>query len=99
MSKHTPKPTDRTWLKLAFCLAADVDPDTFFPDQNLSGLSKAREICKQCPVAQQCLAECLAAEGGKTAASRHGVYAGTTPKQRERLYHQMRVRANRQAAA
>ncbi|WP_199572680.1 WhiB family transcriptional regulator [Streptomyces murinus] len=98
MSKRIPKPTDRTWVKLAFCLTAD--PEDFFPpNQNAAGIAKARSICKQCPVAQQCLADVLAAEGGKTAASRHGVYAGTTPKQRERLYHRMRVRANRQAAA
>ncbi|MET9012278.1 WhiB family transcriptional regulator [Streptomyces olivaceoviridis] len=97
MSKRMPKPADRTWLKLAACRADDVDPETFFPDQNVAGLAKARAICKGCPVARQCLADCLEAEGGRAAANRHGVYAGMTPKQRERLYR--RVQSNTQAAA
>lgn len=98
MNKRIPKPTDRTWVKLAFCLVED--PEIFFaPNQNVAALAKARSICKQCPVARQCLADALAAEGSRSADSRFGVYAGTTPKQRERLYHRTRVRANRQTAA
>ncbi|SEC02537.1 Transcription factor WhiB [Streptomyces misionensis] len=98
MSKHIPKPTDRAWVKLAFCRVED--PEVFFPpSQNIAGLNRARAICEQCPVAEQCLADALAAEGGKSADSRYGVYAGTTPKERARLYHRLRVKANRQSAA
>jgi hypothetical protein len=90
-----PQPTDPTWQKRAACRAEGVDPETFFPEGNVAGVAQAREICKGCPVAQSCLQDCMASEGGKPIGSRHGVYAGMSPKQRVRLYEKLRDRARR----
>jgi WhiB family redox-sensing transcriptional regulator len=101
MSQYTGSTPDtepgRTWLKEAACRAPGINPETFFPNNNLAGIDQARAICKTCPVRRACLADCLRHERGSKASSRWGVYAGLTPRQRERLWHKLRARrkANR----
>lgn len=95
MSSFLPQPPDSGWQKQAACRADGVDPKLFFPENNVAGVAMAREICKGCPVARACLAECMASEGGKNVGSRHGIYAGMSPKQRHRLYERLRDRAQR----
>lgn len=89
----------RTWLKTAACRTDGTDPETFFPDNNAVKIEQARAVCKTCPVRRECLTDCMKHEGGRSAKSRWGVYAGLTPRQRERLYHRLRVRANRRTKA
>ncbi|MFI1562149.1 WhiB family transcriptional regulator [Streptomyces sp. NPDC020490] len=88
-----PQPTGITWQKQAACRAENVDPEWFFPERHVAEIALAREICAGCPVARECLIDCMAYEGGKPVGSRHGVYAGLSPKQRQRLYEQLRTRA------
>ncbi|MFF7949086.1 WhiB family transcriptional regulator [Streptomyces griseorubiginosus] len=82
----------REWLTEAVCRTRDIDPETFFPDNNATRIAQAKAICETCPVRQECLIDCMAHEGGRSAKSRWGVYAGLTPRQRERLYHRLRQR-------
>ncbi|MEU5593061.1 WhiB family transcriptional regulator [Streptomyces sp. NPDC020298] len=91
-----PQPADQTWQKQAACRAKDVDPDVFFSENNVAGIAKARQICKGCPVAQACLIDCMTNEGGKSLGARHGIYAGMSPRQRQRLYEKLRDRAKNQ---
>ena len=51
---------------------------TFFPEQGASA-EAARGFCDSCPVRRECLAYALAAE------DLHGVWAGTSSRQRKRL--------------
>lgn len=87
-----------TWLTQAACRAEGVDPETFYPDNHAAGIEQARAICKGCPVRRECLTDCLRHEGGRAAASRFGVYAGLTPRQRERVYQKLRARNRTKAA-
>jgi hypothetical protein len=96
MSHFLTPPANDKWMKQAACRAAGVDPETFFPEGNVAGVAEAREICKGCPVARECLLDCMASEGGKSVTSRHGIYAGMSPKQRVRLYERLRDRARRE---
>lgn len=94
-----PQPADRMWIKQAACRAEDVDPEIFFPDNNVAGIAKARAICATCPVVRACLADCLRQEGGRVAATRFGIYGGLSPRQRVRLYERLRHRAQQKARA
>jgi hypothetical protein len=80
----------RAWLQHAACRADGIDPEWFYPDNNIVGIERARAICKTCPVRYACLADCLRQEGGRSSLSRWGVYAGLTPRQRVRLYVKLR---------
>lgn len=97
MTHHTGSVPDtepaRAWLTQAACRADGVDPETFFHDNNASYIAAARTVCNQCPVRRECLADCMRDEGDRSAKSRWGVYAGLTPRQRERLHHKLRSRA------
>ena len=88
----------RAWLTQAACRADGVDADTFFHDNNAVFIAAARAICGPCPVRRQCLADCMRDEDGRSAKSRFGVYAGLTPRQRERLYHKHRNQSKKPAA-
>lgn len=87
----------RKWLISAACLGED--PETFFPDNNAARIALAKAVCETCPVRRDCLIDCMRREGGRSAKSRFGVYAGLTPRQRERLYHRLRNRKTRTKAA
>ncbi|MFD3929717.1 WhiB family transcriptional regulator [Streptomyces sp. NPDC058614] len=78
------------WLKAAACRAPGIDPDLFFPDNNVEGIGVARAICGACPVRRSCLEECLRSEAGKGAFARFGVYAGLSPRQRVRAAERRR---------
>lgn len=89
----------RAWLKDAACRAEGVDPDLFYPVNTVDGIGAARAICEGCPVRQDCLIDCMRHEGGRAAASRFGVYAGLSPRQRAALYQRLREARKRKKQA
>jgi WhiB family redox-sensing transcriptional regulator len=101
MSNYTGSVPDtepgRAWLLQAACRNDGVDPEIFFHDNNAAYISAARTVCGACPVRRYCLIDCMRHEGGRSAKSRWGVYAGMTPRQRERLYHKLRNRSKARA--
>lgn len=82
--------TDRPeWHRLAACRDVDVE---FFPDSSFdSGPAKA--VCATCPVAGPCLAYALTLP----TISDHGVWGGTTARERRRIRSE-RARARRAAS-
>lgn len=64
---------------------ADGHPDNWFPSTDGDGptsqarVRMARQLCSGCPVAVQCLQYALDND------EQHGVWAGTTPRERRRL--------------
>ena len=68
-----------TWTVDAAC--RDADPAIFFVDHGGSA-AEARIICAGCPVRTQCLDYALAAS------ERHGIWGGTTEKQRRTMSRQ-----------
>lgn len=70
------------WERDALCRYAD--PELFFPvgaeGFALSQRERAQAICSTCPVGEQCLAFALDARID------HGIWGGTTPKQRRFLH-------------
>lgn len=89
----------RAWLLQAACRREDIHPDEMFPDNNTAGIAHAKDICATCPVRRACLIDCMRTEGARSAKSRWGVYAGLTPRQRERLFHKLRSRTRARAKA
>lgn len=67
------------WTEHALC--SQTDPEAFFPKKGANGLllKRVRDICAICPVKQDCLDAALA--GGIS----HGIWGGTTGKQRRRM--------------
>lgn len=56
-----------------------VDADVFFPESGENELARAAaKLCRSCDVLLPCLAYAVANEP-------HGIWAGTSPKQRQRL--------------
>lgn len=66
------------WTDQAACRFDD--PDDYFDERSLAGLS-----CGVCPVRETCLAEALAAEGNAGPDERFGIYGGLTSKERAAL--------------
>lgn len=64
------------WMSDAVC--ATTGGDVFFPAKGDSA-APAKTICKQCPVAAECLAYAL--DRGIT----KGIWGGKTPRQRTQL--------------
>lgn len=61
-------------------VCAETDPDLFFPDQDSWQVQIARRVCAGCPIKDECL---------EMALQRHeafGVWGGTTPRQRRRMW-------------
>jgi WhiB family transcriptional regulator, redox-sensing transcriptional regulator len=72
------------WRQQAAC--QDADPELFFPEDrgnNSHQIIHAREICAACQVRQPCLNTAL--HGPQAYGDDHGIFAGTTPKQRIKL--------------
>jgi transcription factor WhiB len=89
--------TPRNWRTLAACL--QYDPELWFADDGMSK-AKAARICRdECPVLAECLAAAKAAEGGRFARGRYGIYAGLDPEQRYALYMRDHRAARRERAA
>jgi len=72
------------WRQHAAC--RDADPELFFPPPLGANLAprmrQVRELCDPCPVREQCLRFVLDFEGDARREDRHGIFAGTTPRQR-----------------
>lgn len=66
------------WMSWALC--SEIDPELFFPEKGGSP-RRAKQICANCPVRQECLEYAL--KHGDT-----GVWGGTTESQRERTADQ-----------
>jgi WhiB family transcriptional regulator, redox-sensing transcriptional regulator len=67
-----------------------MDPSLFFPSDGL-GVLAAQAICAECPVKAECLEYALADRVD------HGVWGGTSERQRRRILRQRR-RSQLQAA-
>ena len=67
---------DTTWMSEGKC--REVDPEIFFPSDGV-GVIKARKICAQCSVSAQCLEYALVNQ------VEHGVWGGTSERERRRL--------------
>ena len=80
----TPAPAGQggDWRQQAACRQAD--PELFFPTERSGGythqVTHAREICATCQVRQPCLDTAL--HGPQAHNDQHGIFAGTTAKQR-----------------
>ncbi len=69
---------DFSWQLQAACRGAD--PLIFFPSRGENSLLlRAKAICQTCPVRQDCLEQALR-DGEK-----HGVFGGTSERERRRL--------------
>jgi len=69
-------PEDRAWQDYANCLG--VDPDLFFPERGAS-TREAKEVCRGCVVREECLEYALANHID------HGIWGGTSERQRRRI--------------
>ncbi len=76
---------DTSWMARGNC--ATHPPETFFPSDGV-GVEVARRICDGCPVQERCLEYALRNRID------HGVWGGTSERQRRRM-----LKARRDAAA
>ncbi len=72
------------WMAQGNC--ADKPPTAFFPSDGV-GVEKARKICADCPVKGECLEYALRNRID------HGVWGGTSERQRRRILKQRRIEA------
>jgi WhiB family redox-sensing transcriptional regulator len=75
------------WMAEGLC--ADKHPSFFFPSDGV-GVEKARKVCNECPMQATCLEYALRNRID------HGVWGGTSERQRRRI---LRERRERVAAA
>ncbi|MGW3442218.1 WhiB family transcriptional regulator [Streptomyces sp. NPDC001076] len=73
---------EREWELRADCRT--VDPDVFFSDAR-TAKARAKEICKACPVREECLEAILSREAHTPASLRTGIVAGLTGAQRAKI--------------
>ena len=75
---------DYTWRSRAIC--RDTDPDLFFPigttGQALLQISRAKEVCGECPVSSDCLDYALETNQDS------GIWGGTSEEERRVLRRQ-----------
>jgi WhiB family transcriptional regulator, redox-sensing transcriptional regulator len=72
---------DTEWMARGRC--KDMDPTVFFPSDGV-GVQAAQRICNECEVRTPCLAYALANRVD------HGVWGGTSERERKRLLRQRR---------
>lgn len=74
--QNTPETPTEHWSQQALCAGKT---DKMFPKEHkdLSYISEARRMCRQCPVRRECLEYALSFP----ASDQHGVWAGLTPRQ------------------
>jgi WhiB family redox-sensing transcriptional regulator len=72
---------DESWMQAGLCRYAP--PATFFPNDGV-GVEAARRICATCPVQHPCLEYALAERID------HGVWGGTSERERRRILKQRR---------
>lgn len=75
------EPVDIPWMEEGNC--KDSAPEVFFPSDG-AGVVVAQRICRGCPVQQTCLEYALA--NGID----HGVWGGTSERQRRRMMKKRR---------
>ncbi len=80
---------DTTWMADGLC--ADKPPALFFPSDGV-GVEKAKLICEQCDVQATCLEYAL------TNRIDHGVWGGTSERQRRRIVRARRAATSRRAS-
>lgn len=73
---------DTDWMARGKC--RDMDPTVFFPNDGI-GVQMAQRICEDCPVKVVCLEYAL------TNRVDHGVWGGTSERERRRLLRQRRL--------
>lgn len=74
---------DLDWQDGAACRGQD--PDLFFPE-SYQNVNEARKVCARCEVLKDCLAYAMSAPDAR----KFGVWAGTTPRERDRIARQRR---------
>ena len=63
-----------------------LDPGAWFPDGNGGRrYVTARKWCQRCPVTDRCLQAALDLEAGLGRKERHGMWGGTTPRERAQM--------------
>jgi len=70
------------WMERGKC--RDLDPAIFFPNDGI-GVQAAQRICAECPVKEPCLEYALANRVD------HGVWGGTSERERRRILRQRRL--------
>lgn len=77
-----PYPLRGRWVERARC--RQYDPTLFYPDRGGAANDAARNVCANCPVAAECLDYAIACEDVDPYGS-HGIWAGLTGRERNRL--------------
>lgn len=79
-------PAVDAWETHAACRR--YNPELWFPVScgNARAVATPVSICHRCPVQTQCLDKIMAEEKNATTKHRTGIWAGTTPEDRYRLY-------------
>lgn len=73
---------DTDWMALGKC--REIDPALFFPNDGV-GVQAAQRICADCPMKTPCLEYALANRVD------HGVWGGTSERERRRILRQRRL--------
>jgi WhiB family redox-sensing transcriptional regulator len=76
--------SDTAWMDAGNCRS--VSPSVFFPSDGV-GVEVAREVCRDCPVKNACLEYALVNHID------HGVWGGTSERERRRIARRRRVSA------
>jgi WhiB family redox-sensing transcriptional regulator len=75
---------DGEWMGEGSC--RDMDPAVFFPSDGI-GVQAAQRVCDDCPVRVPCLEYALANRVD------HGVWGGTSERERRRILRRRRISA------
>jgi WhiB family redox-sensing transcriptional regulator len=81
-------PQTREWVDDAACL--DIGNDIFYPDKG-NRATEAKAVCARCKVRSECLEYAMQ---WPTLPYNQGVWGGTTPEERWKLYKRQRGRAS-----
>ena len=73
---------DTDWMSVGKC--KDLSPTIFFPSDGV-GVQAAQRICAECPVKTDCLEQALS--DGMC----HGVWGGTSERERRRMMRHRRL--------
>ncbi len=82
--------TSMEWMDRAACIG--MDPQMFFPPGEVKGAGvyrQARSVCYDCPVINDCLEYALREFPRQD--DDHGMWGGTTPRERRRIHRTRRV--------
>ena len=75
-------PTESGWMARGLC--RDITPAVFFPSDGV-GVDRARKICATCSVKAECL------EFALDHRIDHGVWGGTSERERRRILKRRRI--------